>query len=263
MLSTDVIFRRLDRLGATMSCIVFLSLAALLFSVSSACVPKVPVVESPVAPLLSRNELNGRGPVGITVAPQAIQETDSRGWFWWQIKPVTTADIIFAPIRYGYVTAMFPLTFPLCYENMTHHETYIRQVTEEMDVQMVLRDAMVREMRQSFSPAFAFSMGGRGSTFDGEVTRAKAQSVLELHGVKVYLDNWQDKDKSENKRRQGNTLIVESRWLLRDRDGSREDIRVHEVSARSYYIESRDIPYELFLLIDEHAKEVVKRLAGA
>ena len=247
-----------------MSRLVLLSLAVLIVSLSAACVPNVPKVELPIAPLPSRDELKGRGPVGITVAPQAVQETDSRGWFWWQIRPVATSDFIFAPIRYGFATVMFPLTIPLCHMSMTYHETYIRQVTEEMDVQMVLRDAVVREMRQSFSSEFAFSMNDTDAPLDSEITGGKAQTFLELTGVKVYLDNWQGNGKSENKKQHGYTLIVESRWLLRERDGSREDAMVHEVSARSFNDkEPRDIPYELFILINEHAEAVVKRLAGA
>lgn len=65
------------------------------------CAPLIPQAGPPTAAFPLPPEQAELAPIGVAISPDAIFETDSRGWYWWQSKVNTTADAVWWPLRFS------------------------------------------------------------------------------------------------------------------------------------------------------------------
>jgi len=228
------------------------------------CAPRIPQAVPPTAAFPSSTEQAELIPIGIAISPDVILEADSRGWYWWQSKVNTTADAVLWPLRVSANTLLSPIALPLCMLIEANNENYIQQVVLEMNLLENLRASVIEELRNIVGPGSVTVAEQKGGGLPDTQTPVSYSSPTPLHSIlaldkiKVYLDN--DTVYRETGKGHSFTLIVHSRWSLRKLNGGSENVSFEVVTVRPCKVQRVDIPFELFLALDEHTKSIVQKL---
>ncbi|WP_135869607.1 hypothetical protein [Geomonas terrae] len=228
------------------------------------CAPRIPQAAQPTAAFPSSIERTDLIPIGVEISPDVILEADSRGWYWWQANVNTAADAILWPLRVSVSALLAPVALPLCMSTEAYNESYIQQVVQEIKLVENLRSSVVEELRNINGPSNVAAAEQKGGGLPGSQTSAsyssstRFHSILTLDKIKVYLDN--GTVYKETGTGHSFTLILHSRWSLRKLSGREESVSFEVVTVRPCKVQMVDIPLELFLALDGHAKRIVHKL---
>jgi len=228
------------------------------------CAPHIPQAVPPTAAFPSSTEQTELTPIGVAISSDVILEADSRGWYWWQSKVNTTADAVLWPLRVSINVLLAPIALPLCMSIEAYNESYVQQVVQEIKLAENLRASVIEELRNINGPgsvAVAEQKGGGMPDTQTSVSSSSPtplHSILALDKIKVYLDN--GTVYKETGKGHSFTLIVHSRWSLRKLSGGPENLSFEVVTVRPCKVQRDDIPFELFLALDAHAKSIVQKL---
>ncbi len=244
--------------------IALLSFLICLILPQTGCAPRIPQAAPPTAAFPSSTERTELIPIGVEISPDVILEADSRGWYWWQSNVDTAADAFLWPLRVSVNALLAPIALPLCMATEAYNKNYIQQVVQEIKLVENLRSSVMEELRKINAPGNVAAAEQKGGGLPDSQTPAsyssptQFHSILTLDKIKVYLDN--GTVYKETGTGHSFTLILHSRWSLRKLSGRGGDVSFEVVSVRPCKLQMVDIPFELFLALDGHAKRIVHRL---